>query len=119
MVNACRLYLKVTMLSEILDANGEYIQQWAMHGTQQNETAMEYQYQPRPPPRAWKTWRDAIHATYLDKHLTADSCTLYRTIGPTPHQHNTATLASMNTYDGHADEGTHRSLTTCIQTSSR
>ena len=47
--------LKVTMLSEILDANGEYIQQWAMHGTQQNETAMEY-----PPPRACKTWRNEM-----------------------------------------------------------
>ena len=42
MVNACRLYLNVTMLSEIMDANGAYIQQWAMNGTQQNETAMDY-----------------------------------------------------------------------------
>jgi len=85
MVNACRLYLNVTMLSEILDANGEYIQQWEMHGTQQNETAMEYPYQPRPPPRAWKTLRDAIHTTYLDKRRNADSCPLYRPIGPTSH----------------------------------
>jgi len=78
MVNACRLYLNVTMLSEIMDANGEYMQQWAMHGTQQNETAMDYPYQPKPPPRAWKTWRDALHATYLDINRTADSCPLHK-----------------------------------------
>jgi len=83
MVNACRLYLNVTMLSEIMDANGAYIQQWAMNGTQQNETAMDYPYQPKPPPRAWKIWRDALHATYLDIHRTADSCPLHRPIGPT------------------------------------
>jgi len=96
------------MLSEILDANGEYIQQWAMHGTQQNETAMEYPYQPRPPPRAWKIWRDAIHSTSLERHRNADSCPLYRPIGPTyvTHQCTTATLASTNTYDRHDDEGT-------------
>ena len=51
MVNA-RLCLNVTMLSEILDANGEYIQQWAMHGTQQNETALDYPYQPKPHPKS-------------------------------------------------------------------
>jgi len=68
MVNACRLYINVTMLSEILDAEGNYILQWAMHGTQQNETEIEYPYQPLPPPSARKIWRDALHATYLDKH---------------------------------------------------
>jgi len=33
MVNACRLYLNVTMLSEILDADGNSIQHWVIYGT--------------------------------------------------------------------------------------
>ena len=71
MVNACRLYLKVTMLSEIIDADRNYIQQWAMNGTQQSASVLEYPFQPGPPPHAWKIWRDALHATYLDKHREA------------------------------------------------
>ena len=82
MVNECRLYLNVTMLSEILDAEGNYILQWAMHGTQQSKTEIEHPYQPLPPPRAWKIWRDALHATYLDKHRDATRSPLHRSIGP-------------------------------------
>ena len=82
MVNACRLYLKVTMLSEILDTDGICIQQWAMNGTQQSTTVLEYPFQPRPPPHAWKIWRDALHATYLDKYRDAHRAPLHRPIGP-------------------------------------
>ena len=81
MVNACRLYLKVTMLSENIAADGTSIQPWAMHGTKQNETALGYPYQPTPPPIAWKAWRDALHhASYLDRHSTDIISPLYRPI---------------------------------------
>lgn len=53
---ACRLYLKVTMLSEIIDAAGHNIEQWALHSEQNkntNTTTLEYPYQPNPLPIIW------------------------------------------------------------------
>jgi len=85
MVNACRLYLNVTMLSLILDADGNSIQHWPMYGTQQNETGLEYPYQPLPPPSAWITWRNSLHATYLEKRIDATISPLHRPIGPSAH----------------------------------
>ena len=48
-VLACRLYLKVTMLSEIVDDTGQYIEPWAMYGDRQSNTTIQYPYQPKPP----------------------------------------------------------------------
>ena len=48
-VLACRLYLKVTMLSEIVDDTGQYIESWAMYGERQSNTTIQYPYQPKPP----------------------------------------------------------------------
>jgi len=103
----CRLYLNVTKLSEILDADGTSIHLWAMKGTKQNETALEYPYQPKPPPIAWKTWRDALH----DIRRTEITSPLYRPIGP-PAPNNITMNHRPPTNDGHDDEGNYRSSTT-------
>ena len=63
--NACRLYLKITMLHEICTPCGCYIQEWAMDGRQQHDTDLVYPYQDKPPPAVWKVWRECILATYL------------------------------------------------------
>jgi hypothetical protein len=67
-VNACRLYLRVTMLNEICTPCGEYVHDWALYGHHRNESAMlTYPYQDKPPPYVWKVWRDGILATFLKK----------------------------------------------------
>ena len=65
--NACRLYLKITMLHEICTPCGKYIHEWAMDGSQQYETDLVYPYQDKPPPQVWRVWRECILATYLKK----------------------------------------------------
>ena len=63
--NACRLYLKITMLHEICTPCGKYIHEWAMDGRQQHDTDIIYPFQDKPPPHVWKVWRECILATYL------------------------------------------------------
>jgi len=93
------------MLREFLDADGNSIQQWAMYGTQQNETELEYPYQPFPPPSAWKIWRDALHASYLDKHRDATISPLYRPMAIGTHARPTESMAANYLNDGHDDDG--------------
>ena len=66
--NACRLYLRITMLTEICTPCGKYIEEWAMYGTHRNNSAtLLYPHQDKPPPYAWKVWRDSILAAFLTK----------------------------------------------------
>ena len=66
MANACRLYLRVTWLSEILTDDGDKIAPWAFFGRRRNPTnALTYPYQPEPPPHAWKEWRFLLTSTYM------------------------------------------------------
>ena len=64
--NACRLYLRVTMLHEISSTCGRYIHNWAMDGscTNPNNTLL-YPHQAKPPQQVWKVWRECILATFL------------------------------------------------------
>ena len=84
-VLACRLYLKATMLSEIVDeTGGHYIENWAMYGEHQNRnTDIKYPFQPKSPPSIWKTWRDCLHSTYVGSGRTRDRIPLYRPINMT------------------------------------
>ena len=67
-VNACRIYLKITMLNEICTPCGRYIYSWAMDGSQTSEeNTIIYPYQEKPPPFVWKVWRECILATFLKK----------------------------------------------------
>ena len=64
--NACRLYLRVTMLSEICTPCGKYVEEWALNGTRRNDmTSLIYPYQRKPPPQVWKVWRDSLLAAFL------------------------------------------------------
>ena len=67
-VNACRLYLHVTMLHEICTTCGKYIHDWAMDGRQRNpNNKLQYPHQKKPPLQAWKIWRECILAAFLKK----------------------------------------------------
>ena len=63
--NACRLWLRVTTLSEIIEDNGKHISLWAMYGESQNTVDGRFPYQPKPPPQAWKAWRMALRQSVL------------------------------------------------------
>ena len=79
-VLACRLYLKITMLSEIVDDTGHYIEPWAMYGERQSSTTIQYPYQPKPPEEIWKIWRDCLHSTYIGSGRTRTIIPLHRPI---------------------------------------
>ena len=67
-VNACRIYLNVTMLHEISTACGKYIHSWALNGSGRNvRESVQYPYQEKPPPFVWKIWRESILATFLKR----------------------------------------------------
>jgi hypothetical protein len=66
LANSCRLYLKVTWLSDITTADRQHIAPWAFFGRHCNpSTDLQYPHQPKPPPHAWKEWRALLTATYM------------------------------------------------------
>ena len=58
--NACRLWLRVTMLSDIVTDDGTHIHDKYLYGTEQRQTTTQYPHQEKPPPVAWKEWRMAL-----------------------------------------------------------
>ena len=67
-VNACRLYLNVTMLHKISTSCGSYVCEWALDGSRKNpKNKLLYPHQDRPPPHAWRVWRECLLATFLKR----------------------------------------------------
>ena len=70
-LNACRLFLKVTTLSDIVTAEGKRIVQAAVSGRPLDRTT---QYNcprsRRPPASAWQTWSDCLQETFGHKLRT-------------------------------------------------
>lgn len=66
-INACRLFLQVTHLSEICDDKGTTILQAAIKGTldtngepllwQISKSTLRWPHQPRPPQKSWAKWK--------------------------------------------------------------
>jgi hypothetical protein len=50
-LNACRLYLQVTMLSDITTDNNTTIHPWTLTGERTNPTPITYPWQIKPPER--------------------------------------------------------------------
>ena len=66
LANACRLYLNVTLRSEITTEDGQHIAPWAFFGRRRNtRSELVYPFQPKPPEHAWKEWRNLITAAYM------------------------------------------------------
>ena len=74
--NTCRL-MKVTMLSDITKPDRRSIAKWALNGSRQASTEIEYPRQQRPPEASWKHWRDLLHSTFLNKDRTVDHFSLH------------------------------------------
>ena len=66
LANSCRLYLKVTWLSDIATEDGRHIAPWAFFGRRRSTRSdIVYPFQPFPPPHAWKEWRTMLTVTYM------------------------------------------------------
>ena len=71
-LNLCRLYLRVSRLSDIVSNDGKHIQYGFLTGTRINPyTNLEWPRQSKPSIEAWKNWKHAlINTFYTGNHLT-------------------------------------------------
>jgi hypothetical protein len=68
-INYCRLYLQVSELSDIATAEGDRVAVGIYAGVSPNSqgtSCLEYPYQERPGPRAWRAWRKFIRSVSND-----------------------------------------------------
>ena len=64
-LNYCRIYLKVTRLSDIATNDGKHIQAVYLHGTQINRiTTHDWPRQQKPSNKAWKLWHKHLKQTF-------------------------------------------------------
>ena len=69
-VNKCRVYLKIFLLSEITTGCGKKITDKAWHGIQTNENAKTRTKWPnwkKPTLRMWTVWRDVLHRVFCSQ----------------------------------------------------
>lgn len=71
-LNLCRIYLRVTKLSDIVSNDGKHIQFQYLTGEKINPyTDMEWPHQPKPSEASWKYWKQSLIRTfYSGNHLT-------------------------------------------------
>ena len=66
LLNSCRLYLRVTTLSDISSANGNTITQQCWEGMGPTDAIQLWPRQQKPHSKAWLIWRKYITRCYLD-----------------------------------------------------
>jgi hypothetical protein len=78
LVNQCRLFLRVTWLSEIVTADGRYIENSAVEKPYGLSSKAEFIYpaQVLPPDSSWKLWREGL------SRICSDRLTLLQPLGP-------------------------------------
>ena len=67
-INCCRIFLCVTLLSDITTTCGRYVQASCLKGDKthsSNWPTVRYPRQERPDKTAWALWRKAVHLSYL------------------------------------------------------
>ena len=92
-LNLCRLYLKVTTLSDIADTNGLNILRTCWNGTSPQSSPLLWPRQERPSNSAWRIWRKYLALCYLqtDDNLRPNrlDLQLHLPLGDwTPNHHN-------------------------------
>jgi hypothetical protein len=65
-LNQCRIYLQVTLLSEISTANGKTLSANYVVGNKHptRRSLLTWPRQPRPPPTAWSVWKKRLHQLF-------------------------------------------------------
>ena len=64
--NRCRLYMRVTYLSEISTADGLQISRTSWTGQRNRNSPLLWPYQPAPGPKSFRVWRRLIATAFLD-----------------------------------------------------
>ena len=61
-INACRIFLQVIYVSDIVNADGKSVCKWALHPkpTQPKHSNLVWPYQPFPSERHWRLWRHTL-----------------------------------------------------------
>jgi hypothetical protein len=68
-INRCRVYLRVFFLSDIVNIQGNTIEEWAINGERSNarHSSWHWPVQRKPPQTIWNKWKAAPIAVFTDK----------------------------------------------------
>jgi hypothetical protein len=84
--NRVRLFLGVTLLSELTSADGKHLTQESWTGDRPRHTPLLWPFQPRPGSRSFRTWRQLLARAFLTgraprAHTTTKSLQLQHPLG--------------------------------------
>lgn len=84
-LNKCRLFLRATTLSDIVNSNGTHILERCWLGTEPLDSPLLWPRQQQPPAEAWRLWRTYLASCYLDQdeyhHKQRKDLTLIHRLG--------------------------------------
>jgi hypothetical protein len=68
-INRCRVYLRVFFLSDIMNIQGDTIEEWAITGERSNarRSTWHWPVQQKPPRTMWNKWKAALIAVFNDE----------------------------------------------------
>jgi hypothetical protein len=68
-INRCRVYLRVLFLSDIVNIQGDTIEEWAITGERSNarRSTWHWAVQQKPPRTMWNKWKAALIAVFNDE----------------------------------------------------
>jgi hypothetical protein len=68
-INRCRIYLRVFFLSDIVNIQGDAIEEWAFNGERSNErhSSWHWPVQQKPPCTMWNKWKAALIEVFTDE----------------------------------------------------
>jgi hypothetical protein len=68
-INRCRVYLRVFFLSDIVNIQGDAIEEWAITGERINarRSTWHWPVQQKPPRNMWNKWKVALRAVFKDE----------------------------------------------------
>jgi hypothetical protein len=83
-INRCRIYPRVFFLSDIVNIQGDTIEEWAITGERSNARRRTWHWpvQQKPPRNMWNKWKAALIAVFNDE------TTLAAPMGDCLHMHN-------------------------------
>ena len=73
--NQCRMYARVTMMSDLTGTNSTQIDPLILNGTRRCHSSLTWPRVPTPRPNDWKVWKAILHRVFLVNGLTINSLT--------------------------------------------
>ena len=71
-INRCRIFSRVSTLSDITTGDGKYLTNFALKGHIHAVDNYSWPLQSRPPPRDWKVWRRLLRQTFAPRFNLLD-----------------------------------------------